>query len=45
MSQRVFQETKIVKIMSNSQSDEPKIKVRRQVCRNTTILQFNFDKT
>ena len=34
-----------VKIMSNSRADELKIKVRRQVCRNTTILQFNFDKT
>ena len=40
-----FKRPKFVKIMSNSQADELKIKVRRQVCRNTTTLQFNFDKT
>ena len=40
-----FKRSKFVQIMSNSQADELKIKVRKQVCRNTTILQFNFDKT
>ena len=40
-----FKRPEFAKIMSNSQADELKIKVRRQVCRNTTILQFNFDKT
>ena len=40
-----FKRPKFVKIMSNSQAGELKIKVRRQVCRNITILQFNFDKT
>ena len=40
-----FKRPKFVKIMSNSQADELKIKVRRQVWRNTTILQFSFDKT
>ena len=40
-----FKRPKFDKIMSNSLADELKIKVRRQVCRNTTILQFNFYKT
>ena len=40
-----FKRPKFVEKRSNSQADELKIKVRRQVCRNTTLLQFNFDKT
>ena len=40
-----FKKRKFSRLLSNNQADELKIKVERQVCRNTEMLQFNFDRT